>query len=138
APEEAGMARKHSKYTVILINGNDISPHCTDSTCEESGGTEDLTVYGKNKVVKGPTLGDGDFSCGGKYDDTVTGPRAVLKPLVNSIVTVTYRPEGTGAGKPQDVFQAVLTKYTETAPVAGYRTWAITTEPSDDWNTAAQ
>jgi hypothetical protein len=132
------VARKHSKFTVILINGIDISSHCTDSTCEESGATEDLTTYGKNKIVRGPALGDGAFSCSGKYDDSATGPRAVLKPLVNTLVTVTYRPEGTGAGLPQDVFSAVLTKYTETAPVAGYRTWAIETDPSDAWNSTAQ
>ncbi|HEX2551809.1 MAG TPA: hypothetical protein VHK64_09470, partial [Nocardioidaceae bacterium] len=98
----------------------------------------DLTTYGKNKIVRGPALGDGAFSCSGKYDDSATGPRAVLKPLVNTLVTVTYRPEGTGAGLPQDVFSAVLTKYTETAPVAGYRTWAIETDPSDAWNSTAQ
>lgn len=132
------MAKKHSKLTVILIAGNDISQYCTDSTCEESSGTEDTTTYGKDKVVKDPTLGDGDFSCGGKYDSDLTGPRKVLKPLVGTKVAVLYRPEGTGAGLPQDSFSAVITKYTETAPVAGYRTWALTTEPSDAWNTANQ
>lgn len=132
------MAQKHSKYTVILVAGNNISPFCTDSTCEESSGTEDLTTYGKNKVVKGPTLGDGAFSCGGKYDDTVAGPRAVLKPLVGTTVNIKYRPEGTGAGLPQDSFSAVITKYTETAPTAGYRTWALETEPSDDWTNTPQ
>lgn len=133
------MARKHSKFTVILINNVDISADCTDSTCEESSGTEDLTTYGKDKIVKGPTLGDGAFSAGGKYSDTaVTGPRAFLKPLVGTMIAVKYRPEGTGSGLPQDSFAAVLTKYTETAPVAGYRTWAIETEPSDAWNNAAQ
>lgn len=132
------MARKHSKLTVILVAGNDISQYCTDSTCEESSGTEDTTTYGKDKIVKDPTLGDGAFSCGGKYDSDVTGPRKVLKPLVGTKVTVLYRPEGTGSGLPQDSFSTVITKYTETAPVAGYRTWAMETEPSDAWNTANQ
>lgn len=132
------MARKHSKLTVILVAGNDVSQYCTDSTCEESSGTEDTTTYGKDKIVKDPTLGDGAFSCSGKYDSDTTGPRKVLKPLVGTKVAVLYRPEGTGAGLPQDSFSAVITKYTETAPVAGYRTWAMETEPSDAWNTANQ
>lgn len=132
------MARKHSKLTVILIDGNDVSTFCTDSNCEESSGTEDVTTYGKNKIVKDPTLGDGAFGCSGKYDDSATGPRAVLKPLVGTKVTVQYRPEGTGAGLPQDEFEAVITKYTETAPVAGYRTWALETEPSDEWDSTDQ
>jgi hypothetical protein len=127
------MARKHSKFTVIIIDDNDISAHCTDSNCEQSSGTEDNTVYGKNAIVKDPTLLDGAFACSGKYDDGVTGPRAVLKPLVGQKVTVKYRPEGTGSGLPQDQFEAVITKYTETAPVAGYRLWSLETEPSDEW-----
>jgi hypothetical protein len=132
------VARKHSKLTVILVAGNDISTYCTDSNCEESSGTEDNTTYGKNKIVKDPTLGDGAFGCSGKYDSATTGPRAVLKPLVGTKVNVKYRPEGTGAGLPQDSFDAVITKYTETAPVAGYRTFALETEPSDAWDSTPQ
>jgi hypothetical protein len=132
------MAFTHSKKTVILVAGNNISAYCTDSNCEQSSGTEDLTTYGKNNVVKGPTLLDGAFGCSGKYDDTAAGPRKILKPLVGTTVTVIYRPEGTGSGLPQDSFSVVVTKYTETAPVAGYRTWALETEPSDAWTTTNQ
>lgn len=129
------MARKHSKHTVIIIDDIDISEHCTDSNCEESSGTEDNTTYGKNKIVKDPTMGDGAFACSGKYATkaTANSPRAVLKPLVGQKVTVKYRPEGTGSGLPQDQFEAVITKYNETAPVGGYRLWSLETEPSDEW-----
>ncbi len=133
------MARKHSKLTVILIAGTDISQYCTDSNVEKSAGTEDNTTYGKNSIVKDATLLTGAFGCSGKYDSTAsTGPRALLIPLIGTSVTVKHRPEGTGSGLPQDSFTAVITKYTETAPVAGYRTWALETEPSDDWDHTAQ
>ncbi len=133
------MARKHSRFTVIIVNGSDISSHCTDSTCERNSGTEDNTTYGKTAVVKDPTLLDGVFSCGGKYDDSAsTSPRAILENLVGTKVNVKYRPEGTGSGLPQRSFDAVITKYTETAPVAGYRAWALETEPSDSWDLSAQ
>lgn len=132
------MARTHSKHTVIIIDGNDVSTFCTESNCEQSAGTEDNTTYGKNAVVKDPTLLDGAFGCSGKYDDGATGPRAVLKPLVGTKVRVQYRPEGTGAGLPQDSFDANITKYTETAPTAGYRLWALETEPSDEWDSTDQ
>lgn len=132
------MAFKHSKLTVILIDDNDVSVYCTDSNCEQSAGTEDNTTYGKNAVVKDPTLLSGAFGCSGKYDSTAAGPRAVLKPLVGTKVTVKYRPEGTGAGLPEDEFSAVITKYVETAPTAGYRLWALETEPSDVWDSTAQ
>lgn len=132
------MARKHSKLTVILVDGNDISQYCTDSNCEQSAGTEDTTTYGKNAVVKDPTLLTGAFGFSGKYDDSATGPRAVIKPLVGSKVNCKYRPEGTGSGLPQDSFDAVITKYTETAPTAGYRLFSVETEPSDEWDSTDQ
>jgi hypothetical protein len=132
------VARKHSKHTVIIVDGNDISTFCTDSNVEQSSGTEDNTTYGKNAQVFDPTLLTGAFGCSGKYDDGATGPRAVLKPLVGTSVTVQYRPEGTGAGLPQDEFEAVITKYNETAPVAGYRLWSLETQPSDEWDSTDQ
>ena len=132
------MARKHSKLTVIIIDGNDVSQYCTDSNCEESAGTEDNTTYGKNSQVFDATLNTGAFGCSGKYDSDATGPRAVLKPLRGSKVNVKYRPEGTGSGLPQDSFDAVITKYTETAPTAGYRLWSLETQPSDEWDSTDQ
>lgn len=132
------MARKHSKLTVILIDGNDVSSFCKDSNCEQGAGTEDNTTYGKNAEVHDPTLLTGEFACSGSYDDGVTGPRAVLKPLVGTKVNVKYRPEGTGSGLPQDSFDAVITKYTETAPVGGYRMWSLETKPSDEWDSTDQ
>jgi hypothetical protein len=132
------MTRKHSTDTVIIIDDNDVSVYCTDSNCEQSSGTEDNTTYGKSAQVFDPTLLNGAFGCSGKYDSAAAGPRAVLKPLVGTSVTVKYRPEGTGGGLPQDEFTAVITKYTETAPVAGFRLWALETQPSDEWNSADQ
>jgi hypothetical protein len=132
------VARKHSKLTVIIIDGNDVSEFCTDSNVGVSSETEDNTTYGKNRKVFDPSLGTGKFTCGGKYDDSATGPRAVLKPLEGTKVTVQYRPEGTGSGLPQDEFECVITEYDESAPVAGYRTWTLTTQPSDEWDSTDQ
>ncbi len=132
------MARVHSKHTIILVDDNDISVDCTDSNCEQSSGTEDTTTYGKEAEVHDATLLTGAFGCSGKYADGDAGPRAVLKPLVGSKVNVKYRPEGTGSGLPQDSFDAVITKYTETAPTAGYRLWSLETKPSDVWTTTDQ
>lgn len=138
------MSRVHSKHTVILVVHPDtgvvydISQYCQDSNCEQSTGTEDNTTYGKNSLVYDPTLDTGAFGCSGKYDSATTGPRAVLKPLKGRKCVFRYRPEGTGSGLPQDEFEAVITKYVETAPYAGYRTWSLETQPSDDWDTTPQ
>lgn len=133
------MATKHSKYTVIICVHPDtgveyeIGQFAQDSNCEESSGTEENTTYGRDRQKFDPTLLNGAFGCSGKYDDTVSGPRAILKPLVGRVVWFKYRPEGSGAGKPQDYFDAVITKYVETAPFAGYRTWALETQPAGEW-----
>lgn len=132
------MAVKHSKLTVVLVNGSDISAFCTDSSRERSAKTEDTTTYGKNAEVYDPTLLSGAFSCGGRYESGVAGPRAILDPLVGTKVTLVYRPEGTGSTLPQDTCDIVITKYAETAPVAGYRLWTLETQPSDAWTTTAQ
>lgn len=133
------MSRVHSKETVVIVDGNDISSYCTDSSRNRSSGTEDNTRYGLDDIVKDPTLRSGEFGCGGKYDSDVTdGPRAVLDPLVGTVVRILYRPEGTGTGLPQDSFDTVITGYAESAPVAGYRTWTLTTEPTGPWNTDPQ
>lgn len=132
------MARVKGTRTVIIVDGNDITQYCTDSNVERSSGTEDNTTFGKDDVVKDGTLRDGVFAASGKYDSAVGGPASVLFPLIGEKVNVKYRSEGTGTGLPQYSFDAVITKYVETSPVAGYITWALETEPSDNWNTADQ
>ncbi len=134
------MTTSHSKHTVIIVNGTNISTFCKDSNCSESAKTEDNTTYGKDTEVYDPTLKSGAFGCSGVYHTKATSnsPRSVLKPLVGTKVTIQYRPEGTGSGLPQDEFEAVITSYDETAPVAGYRQWVLQTQPSDDWDSTDQ
>lgn len=132
------MGTKKGTRTEIIVAGFNVSVFVTDSNIKRTSGSEDLTTYGKDSEVYGGTLLAGEFGCSGKYDDTAAGPRAVLKPLVGSVVTIQYRPEGTGSGLPQDEFDALITGYEETAPVAGYRLWTLETQPSDDWNSADQ
>lgn len=132
------MARARARDAVIIVDGNDISPYVTDVNRKRAGGTEDNTTFGKDDVVKDPTLGTGEFGCSGKYDKAAGGPRAVLDPLVNTKVNIKYRPEGTGSGLPQDSFDAVITGYEETGAVAGYIGFVLSTEPSDAWDTSDQ
>jgi hypothetical protein len=132
------MARKKAKDAVIIVDGNNISTYLRNVNRKRSGGTEDNTTFGKDDVVKDPTLGTGEFGFSGKYDSEAAGPRAVLDPLVNTKVNIKYRPEGTGSGLPQDSFDAVITGYEETGEVAGYIGFVCTTEPSDAWDTADQ
>lgn len=132
------MAFKHSKLTVILVDDVDLSAFINNSNFKKSSKSEDLTTYGKDAEVYGGGLLSGECGISGVYDDGAAGPRATLMPLIGSNVNVKHRPEGTGAGKPQDSFDALIMDYSETAAVAGYRQWACTIQPSDDIDSTDQ
>ena len=131
--------RVHSKLTVWKIGANDISGYCNSSNLDRKADSHDTTVYGMNSHRKDGGLGDGTVSLGGFYDSTaVSGPRAVLEPALGTVVEITHQPEGAGAGKPQDVFDALLTSYKEDKPIADYVTWTADFEISGDVDSTAQ
>lgn len=119
------MAKQHGKDTVVLVGANNLSQYVNASEITEGADSHDNTTYGNNSHRYDGGLGDNEFTMSGKYDSTAgTGPRAVLKPLKGQKAVITYRPEGTGSGKPQDLFTAVLTSYVQTAPVADFVSWS--------------
>lgn len=133
------MAKQHGKSTVIKVGATDISAHCNASELERAADAHDTTTYGNDAHRKDGGLLDGGFKFSGIYDNTaVTGPRHVLEPLIGTKPVITRQPEGTGAGKPQDVFTLLLTKYVESNPVADMVTWSAEGEIDGDVNSAPQ
>lgn len=133
------MAFVHSKVTVIKIGTTDISTYVTSSDFDRKSDIHDVTTYGKNSHVYSGGLLDGKSKLEGLYDSTATtGPRALLRPLLGTEVVITRRPEGTGAGLPQDIVDAVLANYVETAPVADMVAWSVELQLSDDVNSTPQ
>jgi len=128
------MSTVHGRHTVITVNAKDISPYCDTSQLTRGADESDVTGYGKAAHVSGDdTLKKSEFTCSGKYDNTVsTGPRAALRPLVGTITTVTRKPEGTGVGKPLETFSAFVAEYVETNPVADHIAWSAKFTVSDD------
>lgn len=133
------MSRKHSNETIITVDDNDISKYSNASEIARSADSHDTTGYGKKSHVYFGGLKNGTFSVSGHYDtDETTGPRAVLEPLLGTVVEVVRQPEGMGAGLPQDVFDALMTSYSESNPVADMITWSAEFNISDDVDTTAQ
>lgn len=133
------MATVHTKVTVVTIDGDDISQYVDASDLKRTADSHDVTTYGKNAHVKAGGLFDGTSSISGFYDTTAgTGPRAVLRPLLGTVVELIIKPEGTGSGKPQDKVDVLVGEYTETAPVADYRKWSIALELSDEVDSTPQ
>jgi hypothetical protein len=126
------MSASHGKNTVITVATKDISPYCTTSQLTRGGDKHDLTGYGKNDHVFQGGLKTGAFTCEGFYDNTASvGPRNALLALVNTVVTITRKPEGTGVGKPLESFSALIEEYVETNPVADYVKWSMKATVSD-------
>ncbi|HEY9413783.1 MAG TPA: hypothetical protein VIQ30_03410 [Pseudonocardia sp.] len=133
------MATVHGKLTVITVATKDISAFCKTSSYEGSADVHDTTGYGKNAKTKSGGLLDGKFTCGGTYDNTAsTGPGFAIKPLLGTTVAIVRKLEGTGTGKPQEAFSAVVSKYVETSPHDDMVTWSAEFEISDVVTTTTQ
>lgn len=126
------MAFQHGKSTFISLNGADLSAFTDSSELSREADEHDVTTYGKQAhVVQGGLLSS-TATMSGTYDNTAgTGPRAVIRPLVGTNVTLIRRPEGTGTGKPQDSVTVHVKKYVETNPVADMVKWSCDLTGSD-------
>lgn len=120
------MAFVHGKSTFLSVGGANISPFTTTSSIEKNADSHDVTTYGQDAHVFRGGLLNGTGSASGIYDrSTSSGPADMLEPLVGQNVALVRRTEGTGTGKPQQTVDALITKYTETNPVADMVTWSV-------------
>lgn len=118
------MAHVHGKNTVVKVGADDLSTYTNTSALTQTSDTHDVTTYGNDDHRYDGGLGDNKFTMAGVYDSTAaTGPRAVLKPLIGQKAAIIRQPEGTGTGKPQDSFSAILNSYVETSPTADMVAW---------------
>lgn len=132
------MAFVHSKDTYVSLGGDDLSAFTNSTTYNRSADSHDVTTYGKNSKVYAGGLKDGTVTIGGTYDSSATGPRAIIAPLLGTTVVFVFRPEGTGAGKPEDTVDVLVTAYNESSPVADMVQWTAELQMSDDVVSAAQ
>lgn len=133
------MAFVHGKNTFISLNGVDLSAFVNTSDLNRESDEHDVTTYGKSAHVVAGGLLAGKASMAGVYDNTAgTGPRAVIRPLLGTNVTLIRRPEGTGVGKPQDSASVLVKSYVETNPVADMITWSCEMTLSDTVTSTTQ
>lgn len=121
----AANTAAHGMDTVLKIGTVDISAWTKTSTLEINPDIHDISGYGMRDKRKRGGQRDNSFTASGWYDTTATsGPGSVLLPVVGDSVAVTRQLTGTGVGKPQDTFSAVVGKYSETAPCDDIVTWS--------------
>jgi hypothetical protein len=93
--------------------------------------TLDTTVFGVEHKTFEPSLSEGAVSATGKYSAVAAGPAATLRGLRGvGPLTVEWQPEGAGTGKPFRRVEAILTSYTESAPVGEIITWSASWQAS--------
>jgi hypothetical protein len=133
------MAWIHGKDTVITVATADLSTYTDSSELNRTADSHDVTTYGNDSHRKEGGLFDGKFTMSGTYDNTaVTGPRAKLEPLLGTVAAIVRQPEGAGAGKAQDSFDALMVSYVETSPVADMVKWSAEFEIDGDVDSAVQ
>lgn len=133
------MAKVHGKDTYWSLDSDDLSQFSNNLQSERTADSHDTTTFGKTAHVFSGGLKNGTATVTGFYDSSNTaGPRAIIEPLLGTVVPMIYRPEGTGAGKPEDQVDVLVIKYTETSPVADMKTFSVDLQYSDDVETITQ
>lgn len=125
------MAFIHGKNTYVSLNSTDLSSFTKTTTYNRSSDSHDVTTYGKSSHVYAGGLLDGTVTLEGVYDDGATSPREVIRPILGTVVTFVFRPEGTGSGKPQDTMSVLVTAYNESNPVDDMVQWTCELQMSD-------
>lgn len=129
----------HGKDTVVMLGGDDLSPFTDTSSMNRGADVHDITTYGKEAHVFKGGLKNGTASIGGIYDKTaVTGPAAIIEPLIGTTVELIHQPAGTGASLPQAVVDVVVGAYNTSHPAADMVKWSLELTFSDVVDTAPQ
>ena len=118
------MAFVHAKDTFISLAANNLSTFTNTSELEQESDEHDNTCYGADDYVMAGGLLKGAFTMGGVHDDTASGPKAIIEPLIGTVVTLIRRTEGTGSGLPQESVSVLVKKYVETNAVADFIKWS--------------
>ena len=133
------MASVHTKDTIIMVDGTDISSFVSGSEFSRSAASHDTTVYGMDSMRYAVGLLDGTFSIEGFYDDSVGSAQATLAGILgDEAKAIVRRPEGTGAGMPEQTFTGLLTSLDESSPVGDMITFSAEFQISGDVTEADQ
>lgn len=132
------MAFVHGKNAFVSLAAMDLSPFCNSVEMKGSADSHDTTTFGKSSHTFAGGLKNGTASLKGMYDNSVTGPRTIVQPLLGTVVALIYQPEGVGTGKPTDTVNVVVTAYEESVAVADMVMWSAECQLSDDVVTTSQ
>jgi hypothetical protein len=111
----------HGKDAVLTINAVAITGISDSASLERSRDVADVTCFGDTakRVIAG--LKDGKLSFGGNEDQTlVTG---LITAFDAGLVAFIYGPEGSGAGKPKESGNLIITSLKQTSSIGDKNTY---------------
>lgn len=125
------MPSIHGSKTVLSVQAPGVTgtiTGITSSAITRGNDSHDVTAYGSlgHEYVYG--LENNTFTMQGWYDSTTsTGNIAMLNTINDAKYTalITRRPLGTGVGLPQEKFNAQITSFVQTNPVADIVTYQV-------------
>ncbi len=99
----------------VIINGVDLSDHCSGVALEDSRSTVDITAMGATNVTFTKGLGDGKASFEFFQDFDVAKVHATLQPLIGSSTPITVEVRNVNAARsatnPAFLMSALLFTY---------------------------
>lgn len=125
----------HGKSTVLKANTKDISAWTNTSDFKYAADRHESTGYGAvgHEYADGVGLKAHGFKCGGTYDITATtGTAAVFQGKEGTMVGFVRRIQGTGTGKPEETFNAILDDFTPSSPFNDIVRWTANFTVSGD------
>ncbi len=115
------MAFRHGKNAQISVGGDDLSAFCDNLDLGIDIDTAEVSAFGDTWKEHLAGLVGGTFSLSGSFDPTVTtGPAFLLMAVISGGVPVEliHKPGGTDTGQRTNTFDALITSYSESSPVA--------------------
>lgn len=117
---------------VFILDSATLTDFIDTVTFTESADSLDITTFGNNGHRRRGGLTDGNISIGGVYDTTSAGPHDDIQPLIGTVVTFDWRPEGTGTGLPTVTGSVLVQSYVESSAVADIVRWTAALEIDGD------
>jgi hypothetical protein len=120
------MAFYPANDVYLSVDGTNIAAYCSSIEVNYTVDSIDTTTFAAGGHTYQGGMTDGSVSVSGTYDDTASGPKAVVEPLMRDgdLVACVYRPEGTGTGKPEQSFNVLVTTYGESSAVGDMIKWS--------------
>lgn len=108
------------------VDGTNIAPYAKSIDVSYEIDELETTTFSAGGHTFQGGMTNGSAALSGTYDNSGTGPKAIIEPIMRTgaLVACVYRPEGTGSGLPEQSFNVLVSKYGESSAVGEMIKWS--------------